>query len=101
MLVTDKGGPQEVVEHGKTGFVLPSEDNDAWADTLEMLIADNEKRSEMSRAANAAMQTMTLENSFDHFWHVHKQAWHKHLASNKPDTNKSPRKIRLQSVMLW
>jgi glycosyltransferase involved in cell wall biosynthesis len=81
VLVTDKGGPQEVVKHGKTGFVLPSEDVSEWADKLEMLIADDDKRIQMSRAANAAMQSMTLGDSFDHFWHVHKQAWHRHLES--------------------
>ena len=80
VIVTDKGGPQEVVEHGTTGFVLSSKSVSDWVDTLEMLIADDATRQRMGKAANAAMQLMTLDDSFDHFWHAHKEAWHKHLA---------------------
>lgn len=80
VLVTDKGGPQEVVQHGKTGFVLGSEDTGAWADRLESLIADPVKRRAMGERGHMAMQSMTLSDSFDHFWHAHMQAWHKHLA---------------------
>lgn len=80
VLVTDKGGPKEVVKHGKSGFVLPSDNVAEWVDKLEMLIADGDLRSRMGEAAHASMQTMTLGDSFDHFWEVHKRAWHKHLA---------------------
>lgn len=80
VLVTDKGGPQEVVQHGITGYILSSENPAAWADRLEALIADPTKRRAMGERAHEAMQSMTLADSFDHFWQAHVSAWHKHLA---------------------
>ncbi len=80
VMVTDKGGPQEVVRHGETGFVLPSEDIKPWIETLTMLIEDNEKREAMSRTGHCAMQSMTIADSFEHFWQEHTSAWHRHLA---------------------
>ncbi|MGP1273178.1 MAG: glycosyltransferase [Phycisphaerales bacterium] len=80
VLVTDKGGPQEVVQHGTTGFVLPSADIKPWIEKLETLIAANATRRSMGEKAYDAMQSMSLENSFEHFWQVHLDAWHRHLA---------------------
>lgn len=80
VLVTDKGGPQEVVKHGETGFVLPSEKIEPWIEKLEMLITANATRRSMGEKAYDAMQTMSLEASFEHFWQVHLDAWHRHLA---------------------
>lgn len=81
VLVTDKGGPQEVVRHGETGYVLPSEDPSQWAGTLVELIASGEKRRAMGQRAHEAMQSMSLADSFDHFWDAHVAAWHRHLAT--------------------
>ncbi|MEM8756854.1 MAG: glycosyltransferase [Planctomycetota bacterium] len=80
VLVTDKGGPQEVVEHGTTGFVLPSTDIAPWIEKLETLIAANATRRSMGEKAYDKMQTMSLPASFEHFWQVHLDAWHRHLA---------------------
>ncbi|MEL6499340.1 MAG: glycosyltransferase [Planctomycetota bacterium] len=80
VLVTDKGGPQEVVKHGETGFVLPSERLDPWIEKLEMLCTASATRRSMGEKAYDAMQTMSLEASFEHFWQVHLDAWHRHLA---------------------
>ena len=80
VLVTDKGGPQEVVQHGKTGYVLSSENHSLWTDRLVDLIKNGDVRTKMGQRAHEAMQSMTLEDSFDHFWEAHVGAWHKHLA---------------------
>lgn len=37
-IVTDVGGPQEIVDDKKTGFVLPAFDLDAWVQTIAHLI---------------------------------------------------------------
>ncbi|HBS28441.1 MAG TPA: hypothetical protein DEB06_03090 [Phycisphaerales bacterium] len=81
VLVTDQGGPKEVVQHGRTGFVLPADDMSSWIDTLVGLITDDEKRGLMGRAAAASMQPFDIRHSFEHFWEVHTEAWHEHLAS--------------------
>jgi glycosyltransferase involved in cell wall biosynthesis len=33
-IVTDKGGPQEIVQHEKTGYVLPATEADLWIRTI-------------------------------------------------------------------
>ncbi len=33
-VVTDVGGPQEIVRHGETGYVLPAGDRQAWVQTV-------------------------------------------------------------------
>ena len=79
VLVTDQGGPKEVVEHGRTGFVLPATDPGAWAEHLVTLATDHARRAEMGVAAHQSMQRYSLVHSFEHFWDVHVQAWHEHL----------------------
>jgi hypothetical protein len=36
----------------------------------------------MGEAAHDSMQGFSLEHSFDHFWEVHRQAWHASLAEH-------------------
>jgi hypothetical protein len=35
----------------------------------------------MGRAAAEAMKPYDILHSFEHFWEVHTQAWHEHLAT--------------------
>ncbi|MEM7755298.1 MAG: glycosyltransferase, partial [Planctomycetota bacterium] len=79
VVVTDQGGPKEVVEHSRTGYVLPADDIDAWVDHLVALITDHERRKRMGAAAHESMQKYSLVHSFEHFWEVHTDAWHDHL----------------------
>lgn len=79
VIVTDEGGPKEVVTEGQTGFVIPSDDVDGWADRIVDLIASDQKRRAMGVAACDAMQQYCLANSFEHFWEVHTRAWQDHL----------------------
>jgi glycosyltransferase involved in cell wall biosynthesis len=81
VLVTDQGGPKEVVEHGRTGYVIPTTDANAWVERIVGLIADDERRRRMGDAAHLGMQRYSLANSFEHFWEVHTRAWRHHLAS--------------------
>ncbi|HZW08279.1 MAG TPA: glycosyltransferase [Phycisphaerales bacterium] len=81
VLVTDQGGPKEVVEHGRTGYVTPTTDANAWVERIVGLVADDERRRRMGHAAHLSMQKYSLANSFEHFWEVHTWAWHEHLAS--------------------
>lgn len=88
VIVTDKGGPKEVVEHGRTGFVLDSQDAELWVEHLTTLITDHARRADMGAAAHESMQKYGLEHSFEHFWDVHREAWHDHLGrlGITPDT---------------
>jgi glycosyltransferase involved in cell wall biosynthesis len=74
VLVSDKGGPKEVVKHGITGLVLPSERPRAWAEALLALINDGPRRQQMGRAAAESIRPMTIGASFEHWWEVHEAA---------------------------
>jgi glycosyltransferase involved in cell wall biosynthesis len=37
-LVTDVGGPQEIIRHGKTGYVLPADDAELWVRSAMRII---------------------------------------------------------------
>jgi glycosyltransferase involved in cell wall biosynthesis len=50
-VVSDRGGPQEVVEDGRTGLVLPYGDRDAWRTALLGLLQDPGRAGGMGRAA--------------------------------------------------
>lgn len=81
VLVTTEGGPKEVVIDGQTGFVIDPEDPEAWARCTLDLIRDNAKRQRMGEAAARSMEPYDIQHSFEHFWQVHEEAWHEHLAT--------------------
>jgi glycosyltransferase involved in cell wall biosynthesis len=71
VLVTDRGGPKEVVRGGMTGFVLPAADERAWVEQIINLARNEPLRSRMGRAAHEFMQDYSMQRSFGHFWSVH------------------------------
>jgi glycosyltransferase involved in cell wall biosynthesis len=50
-IVTDVGGNPEIVINGETGWIIPSDDQDAFDKALHGAILDVDKRSEMGDAA--------------------------------------------------
>ncbi len=76
VIVTDRGGPSEVVEDGVTGFVLPvtGAAGDRWSKTIARLLTDRDLRERMGAAGRARMAPMTIRRSFEHFWQVHEEA---------------------------
>lgn len=81
VLVSDQGGPREVVREGETGHVLPAADARAWETALAALCRDGARRAAMGRAAHEAMSGFTIRRSFDHFWEVHADAARPALAA--------------------
>jgi UDP-glucose:tetrahydrobiopterin glucosyltransferase len=56
-----RGGPAEIVEHGKSGFLIEPDDTDALLDAISRI-------SELSRAhARARAEQFTVENLASHF----------------------------------
>lgn len=70
-LVSDEGGPRELVTDGATGRVLPGNDAHAWASAVRDLLADAPRRREMGDRAVAGAQGYSLSGSFDAFWAEH------------------------------
>ncbi|MFK7883500.1 MAG: glycosyltransferase [Phycisphaerales bacterium] len=71
VLVTDIGGPQEVVQDRTTGYVLPAEDLTRWTQAVVGLACDHTTRHSMGEAAVGFMKSMTFSESFEHYWQVH------------------------------
>jgi glycosyltransferase involved in cell wall biosynthesis len=88
VLVSDKGGPKEVVQNGRTGLVLPSDRPQAWVEAILSLVNDGERRRAMGLAAAESIRPMTIGASFDHWWEVHEAAMaarsHVTLATPQP-----------------
>jgi L-malate glycosyltransferase len=49
LIATRSGGPQEIIDDGATGFLVPVGDVDAMADRLERLLADRQLAADMGR----------------------------------------------------
>lgn len=56
-LVSDRGGPKEVIEDGSTGVVVPYGDEVAWRTALRDLLMDDARRERMGRAARERAMT--------------------------------------------
>lgn len=82
-LVTNIGGPQEIVRHARTGLVLPADQPQPWADAIISLIADASLRQSMGTAAREHLQTFSIDASFEHFWAVHVDAWQRSIATRE------------------
>lgn len=74
VVVSDRGGPSEVVDDQVTGYVCPHDNSGAWVDRLVLLASDPDLRARMSSAGRAKIEPMTFEHSFEHFWDVHRRA---------------------------
>jgi glycosyltransferase involved in cell wall biosynthesis len=64
VITTDSGGLPSMIEHGKTGVLVPMRDSDSLANAIEILHTDPKKRSEIG--ANA--RRYVREN---HSWSSH------------------------------
>ncbi len=66
-VVMNEGGPQELIENGKTGLVASTEDD--FIAKIESLIADPQRLQEMGEtAAVYAAQRFSEERIFSNFW---------------------------------
>ncbi len=70
-LVSDAGGPMEMVKPDVTGLVLPGRDESAWVEAIVSRARDGARRRAMGVAAREWMGAHTIERSIEHFWAVH------------------------------
>jgi glycosyltransferase involved in cell wall biosynthesis len=67
-LVTDVGGPAELVVHREVGLVLPAGDVDRWVDAIETLMLDHRRRKVMGRSARRLAEGSTFERARAEQW---------------------------------
>lgn len=55
---TDVGGIPEVIDDGKTGFIVPAENEAALADAIDRYLADSELRDRFARAHTERVRSL-------------------------------------------
>lgn len=67
VIASDVGGVGEVVTDGKTGLLVPANDEAALADRLDQLLTAGDLRREMGKAGQAAAEGMKMETTIDSY----------------------------------
>jgi len=67
-VVSDTGGPRELVREGETGFVTRSLDADSFGQALLRLVEDPGLRSTMSAKARQSVEERNWNGAFQKFW---------------------------------
>jgi glycosyltransferase involved in cell wall biosynthesis len=62
VVARDEGGPSEIVKEGRTGYLTPAEDEDAFVERVRILAADPALRVKLSSNARAQAEDSTWEN---------------------------------------
>jgi glycosyltransferase involved in cell wall biosynthesis len=88
VLVSDEGGPNEVMDDGLTGMVLPATDASAWTTAIDDLLNDHARRLRMSRTAPLRVARCSPARTFDTYWDEHvkaaQEAAERHAAAALP-----------------
>jgi len=71
VLVSDEGGPREMMDDGLTGLVLPGTDASRWCRAIDELLIDEPRRLRMARTAPTRINRYSLEKTFEGFWQEH------------------------------
>lgn len=74
VVVSNQGGPKEVVDHAISGFVVPAGNLAAWRDAIVRLVTDADLRTRMGDAAQAVAARYSLTGCFEQFWETHEEA---------------------------
>jgi glycosyltransferase involved in cell wall biosynthesis/predicted metal-dependent phosphoesterase TrpH len=67
-LVTDVGGPAEIVHHRETGTILPAGDHERWIAEIGRLVADPESLARMRRLARMYAVECSFTRARDDQW---------------------------------
>ncbi|HEV8185216.1 MAG TPA: glycosyltransferase, partial [Chthoniobacterales bacterium] len=68
VVVSDLGGPKELVEHGVNGLITKAHNIRDFGSALQMLVADAALRRKMSAAARERVMDRSWPTAFRRFW---------------------------------
>jgi glycosyltransferase involved in cell wall biosynthesis len=68
VVVSDQGGPKELVAEGSTGFVTKSFDVESFANATQRLVADRALREKFSGNARHSVENRDWDEAFQKFW---------------------------------
>lgn len=69
VIVSDVGGPRDLVHHGKDGFVTRALDTTELAGAIRRLVEDPSLRASMGIAARGRVESRDWTEAFEKFWH--------------------------------
>ena len=72
VIVSDEGGPAELVTDGVNGLITKARDAEDFAQAVRQLVQDAELRTRMSAAARAAVAGRSWPGAFRKFWEITK-----------------------------
>ncbi len=78
-LVSDVGGPSEIVHHNETGIVLPAGQQRRWADAVVGLVGDAARLERMSTQSRTYAESCTFERARRKTW----EFYSKHIESDR------------------
>lgn len=67
LVSTDCGGASDIIEHGKSGLIVPVGDVEAMVSAIERLLDDEKLRLELQAQAMRTSKRFTWENAIDDF----------------------------------
>lgn len=70
-LVTDVGGPSEIVQDGRAGMVLPVDHLDTWAGAVHDIVMDRRRLMFLQRCARTVAEAYTFERARTEQWNFY------------------------------
>jgi glycosyltransferase involved in cell wall biosynthesis len=67
-IVSDQGGPKDLIEPGVTGYITPALDAEAFAAQVHVALADESKLTAMRTAAREAVNGRDWQKAARDFW---------------------------------
>lgn len=83
-IVSNEGGPKEIVEDGVSGLVIPATQPLAWATAMDELLSNDHRRRSMADAAQGQVAGLSTAKTFEAFWRVHAEAVEPSVARRRP-----------------
>lgn len=71
VIVTDSGGPQENLIPGKTGLVVPSDNENEFFEAITALLTSEDRRREMGINARRYMEERAFDKAFVKTWKIY------------------------------
>ena len=73
-IVSDQGGPQIYVQHGATGWVLPTDEADVWSRQIIACSNDPSLKTIGAHARDHIAQNFTWDHTLRSYWELHVEA---------------------------
>ncbi len=70
VIVSDVGGPRDLVQHGRDGFITKALDSGELAEAIRRLVEDPRLRQRMGLLARGRVETRDWSEAFETFWHA-------------------------------